>query len=143
MRVLLDTNVILDILLKRQPFVEHAKMVLQTAQQGQCKFFMTATTVTDVYYLARKAKGKAVALEFIEDFLQYVEVAAIDKGIILQALRSEIGDFEDAIQECAAQNEAITIIVTRNTQDFKKSDREIHSPESFVKNFLESSSVED
>ncbi|MEA3342046.1 MAG: hypothetical protein U9R15_18940 [Chloroflexota bacterium] len=57
----------------------------------------------------------------------------MDKAVIMQALRSDITDFEDAIQESAAQNQAINIIVTRNETDFENSTLEIHNPESFLR----------
>ena len=132
MKILIDTNVILDIALERKPFVKQAAILLKAVQQYKIQLFMTATTVTDLYYITRKEKGKETALEFIEDLLQFVEVASVDKHVIIQALHSDIPDFEDAIQECSAKNEAIKIIVTRNEEDFKKSDLEIHSPESFL-----------
>lgn len=132
MKILIDTNVILDIALKREPFVEHAALFLKTAQQQMIRLFMTATTVTDLYYITRKEKGKKTALSFIEDLLQFVNVTSVDKNIIIKALRSEMSDFEDAIQAYSAKQEAITTIVTRNEKDFIRSGLDIHSPESFL-----------
>ncbi|MCP4397752.1 MAG: PIN domain-containing protein [bacterium] len=132
MNVLLDTNVLLDFVLERVPFVEDAEQLFETAKHGTIDLFMTATTVTDLFYIARKEKGKEQTLELIEDLLQFVEVASVDKTVILQALRSELTDFEDAVQECAAKQAAIDIIVTRNEADFKNSDLEIQSPRTFV-----------
>lgn len=132
MKLLLDTNVILDIALKREPFVEQAVLLLKTAQRCSLQLFMTATTVTDLYYITRKEKGKETALAFIEDLLQFVEVASVDKQIILHALRSEMPDFEDAIQAYSARQENITTIITRNEGDFAKSGLNIHSPKSFL-----------
>jgi predicted nucleic acid-binding protein len=131
MKVLIDTNIILDIVLERQPFVEQAIQVLQTAQTD-IVLFLTATTITDLYYITRKAKGRAIALSFIADLLQFVEVAGVDKDVIMQALHSDIADFEDAIQESAAKSQTINVIVTRNETDFENSVLEIHSPESFL-----------
>ncbi len=132
MKVLIDTNIILDIVLERQPFVEQATQVLQAAQTD-IVLFLTATTITDLYYITRKAKGRAIALSFIADLLQFVEIAGVDKDIIMQALHSDIADFEDAIQESAAKSQTINAIVTRNATDFENSVLEIHSPESFLK----------
>ena len=133
MNVLLDTNVLLDFVLEREPFVEYAEQVFEAAKYHTIQLFMTATTITDLFYIARKEKGKEQTLDLIEDLLQFVEVASVDKAVILQALRSELTDFEDAVQECAAKQAAIPTIVTRNEADFSNSDLEIHSPESFVK----------
>lgn len=133
MNVLLDTNVLLDFVLEREPFVEYAEQVFEAAKHQTIQLFMTATTISDLFYIARKEKGKEHTLNLLEDLLQFVEVASVDKTVILQALRSELTDFEDAVQECAAKQAAITTIVTRNEADFNNSDLEIHSPESFVK----------
>jgi predicted nucleic acid-binding protein len=80
---------------------------------------MTATTITDLFYIVRKAKGKDIALAFIEDLLQYVDVAAVDKLVILRALKLGLADFEDAVQVGAAEKAGIDVIITRNEPDFQ------------------------
>ena len=132
MKILIDTNVILDIALERKPFVEHAALLFKTANKKMIKLFMTATTVTDLYYIIRKEKGKETALLFLEDLIQFVDVASVDKNIIINALRSAVSDFEDAIQVCSAKQEEIKIIVTRNEKDFINSELNILSPKSFL-----------
>ncbi|MCF8076391.1 MAG: PIN domain-containing protein [Desulfotignum sp.] len=119
MNLLLDTNILLDIALKRQPFVEQAAQVLSTAQHRKFPLYMTATTITDLFYIVRKAKGKDIALAFIEDLLQYVDVAAVDKWVILRALKLGLADFEDAVQVGAAEKAGIDVIITRNEPDFQ------------------------
>ncbi len=133
MKILIDTNIILDIVLERQPFVEPAIRLLETAQRANIVLYVTATTITDLYYIIRRAKDRATALNFIVDLLQFMEVAAVDKAIIREALHSDIIDFEDAIQENAAKRQNIQVIVTRNETDFKNSVLKIHNPESFLK----------
>lgn len=132
MKLLIDTNVILDIALERTPFVVQAALLLKTAQQQSIHLFITATTVTDLYYIIRKEKGKETALAFLKDLLQFIDVASVDKHIILQALDSEMSDFEDAVQAYSARQEAITTIVTRNEEDFTQSGLDIHNPGSCV-----------
>jgi len=61
-----------------------------------------------------------------------IEVAGVDKAVIMQALQSNIHDFEDAVQESAAKSQTINVLVTRNETDFENSALEIHSPESFL-----------
>lgn len=132
MKILIDTNIILDIVLERQPFVEQAEKVLQICQQTNIKMFLTATTITDLYYIVRKAKDKETAFNLIKDLLQFVEIASVDKEVILKALQSSLVDFEDAIQESSAKKEKINIIVTRNEGDFRNSGLIIHTPRSFL-----------
>ncbi|MBD3324778.1 hypothetical protein GF339_09350 [candidate division KSB3 bacterium] len=112
--------------------VEQAALFLQMAPQQSIHLFITATTVTDLYYITRKEKGKETALAFLEDLLQFVDVASVDKHVIRQALHSEMPDFEDAIQAYSARQETITIIVTRNEKDFEQSGLDVYSPSSFL-----------
>ncbi len=132
MKILIDTNVILDIALEREPFADHAALLFKTAYKKSIQMFMTATTVTDLYYICRKAKGKETALSFIEDLIQFVDIVSVDKNTIIKALRSEITDFEDAVQVCSANRVGITIIITRNEKDFIMSGLNIQNPESFL-----------
>lgn len=134
MKILVDTNIILDIILERQPFFARSAQVLQTALQSNIKVYITATTVTDLYYIVRKAKDKELALNFIKELLDFVDVSAVDKSVILQALQLDMTDFEDAIQASSAKSEAIQIIVTRNEVDFAHSDLTVYTPESFLNN---------
>lgn len=136
MKVLVDTNVILDIVLERQPFVESAIQLLIAAQHNDITFFVTATTITDLYYITRKAKGRVIALSMITDLLQFAEIAGVDKAVILQALHSRLSDFEDAVQESAALQQTIDMLITRNATDFRNSVLEIHTPESFLRSLL-------
>lgn len=93
MKLLIDTNVILDIALQRVPFAEQASRLFRIAQQQSLHLFITATTVTDLYYyISRKEKGKDTALAFLKDLLQFVDVASVDKHVILDALYSEMTD---------------------------------------------------
>ena len=132
MRVLIDTNIILDITLKRKPFVENSTKLLQILEERDVEIFLSATTITDIYYILRKAKGKATALSVIKNLLQFIEIASVDKRVILQALESDFADFEDAVQENSAKNENISIIITRNEADFKNSNLEIYTPEAYL-----------
>ena len=132
MKLLLDTNILLDIALKRQPFVVQAAHVLTIAQHRKFPLYMTASTITDLFYIIRKAKGKDVALAFIEDLLQYVDVAAVDKSVIMRALKLGLADFEDAVQVGAAEQAGIDIIITRNESDFENAAIRALNPGEFL-----------
>jgi len=132
MNVLLDTNVILDLLLERQPFVEDAARLLEAAQETDLTLYLTATTVTDLYDITRKAKDRATAHRFIVELLQWMKVAGVDDAVIREALDADFADFEDAVQASAAKASGIPIIVTRNTADFAQSTLGIYSPEMIV-----------
>ncbi len=133
MKILIDTNIILDVVLERQPFVEQAIQLLEATQQANITSYVTATTITDLYYIIRRAKDRTTALSFIEDLLRLVEIASVDEAVIKEALQSDIRDFEDAIQESAAKRQTIQGIVTRNEPDFDNSTLKIYNPESFLR----------
>ncbi len=132
MKILLDTNILLDLILSRVPFVENSEKVLKISKNKQINLYMTATTVTDLFYIARKELGKEKTLEMIHDLLEFMNVIPVDKAIIVNALNSKIADFEDAIQECSAKQASVNIIITRNEIDFEKSEIEIQSPQKFI-----------
>jgi predicted nucleic acid-binding protein len=132
-RILLDTNIILDIALKREPHFEHSARLFELIDNKQFIGYITATTVTDIYYIARKEKGKDIALEFISNLIEVVDVLGIDKNTIVKALKSKMKDFEDAVQVSAAEYHDIEIIVTRNKSDFLNAGLEVLSPKELVK----------
>ncbi len=138
MKVLLDTNIILDIVLERQPFWEPAILLLEVAPQANLTFYVTATTVTDLYYIVCKAKDHTIARSFIVDILEFMQVAGVDRDVIKEAIHSNIADFEDAVQASAAKQCAIPIIITRNEKDFENSTLEVHSPTSFLQSLEKS-----
>lgn len=131
-KILFDTNVILDIALKREPFFEHISGLFSFIDQGKIKGHITATTITDIYYIFKKEKGHDSALDFISNLIGVVDVIGIDKETILQSLKSGIKDFEDAIQVTASDHNNIEVIITRNIKDFKKSQIPVYTPEEFI-----------
>ena len=135
MKVLVDTNVILDIVLERQPFVEQAVALLELTRQNRVDVFLSATTITDLYYIVRRAKDRQTALDFLRDLLLFVDIAAVDREVILRAMDAGMTDFEDAVQAASAQHAGIDAVVTRNLEDFQDSGLTIYDPESFVHSF--------
>jgi predicted nucleic acid-binding protein len=134
--ILIDTNIILDFALERENYFSNAEKILKLAYDKAIVAFITAPTVCNIYYIARKQTGRDKALEFIKNILSFLEIANIDKQAILNALDSDFKDFEDALQNNAAQDMDIPIIITRNEIDFKKSKLIIYSPEQFIEVFL-------
>ena len=127
-KILVDTNIILDVALKRQPFVEQSSLLFLTALEKGVSLYVTATTITDLYYIIRKAKGHSVALMFIGNLLNFTEVAGVNRDVIVEALESRIADFEDAVQISAARNSSIPMLVTRNIKDFEGAPLKVSTP---------------
>lgn len=130
MKVMFDTNVILDVLLDRVPFAEPAAILLARAERGEFQGFVCATTVTTIFYLARKAVGREHARRQVADLLSILDVAPVNRAVLDRAAQSEIGDFEDAVIVESARQVQIQVILTRNERDFAKSPISAHSPSS-------------
>ncbi|RUA31504.1 MAG: PIN domain-containing protein [Bacteroidetes bacterium] len=133
MKVVLDTNIILDIALKRTPFYNESAKLISLIGVGKINAFITATTITDIYYVSRKSQGHATTISFITSLLKIINVLSIDSKIILKSLKSDIKDFEDAIQANAASFNQIDYLITRNKKDFIKSDIKALTPKEFLK----------
>lgn len=131
-KVLFDTNIILDIALQRESFFENAFKLFELIDQNRIAGYITASTVTDIYYIAKKEKGHTESLEFIKGLIEVVELVGIDKETIQKALKYRIKDFEDAIQVSAVEINEIDCIITRNTKDFKNIQLDVYSPKEFL-----------
>ncbi len=136
MRILLDTNVVLDVALAREPFCQAAQRILGAADFRQVHLFITASSATDLYYVLRKEKGRDVGLRFIRRLLEIVDACGVDKNILVAAMNSDFRDFEDAVQNAAAIDGHIDVIVTRNKADYSASPLAVMSPDEFAATHL-------
>lgn len=128
MRVLVDTNVVLDVLLERRPFSEAAAQVFALVEESRIEGFLCATTLTTVDYLLGQALAPAKAREALQRLLSLFEIAPVNRPVLEQALRSGIADFEDAVLEQAGRLVAVDAITTRNVRDFGKSTVTVFDP---------------
>lgn len=132
-KALIDTNVILDIALKREPFFEYSSKIFGKIDDLLLEGYITASSITDIYYIASKQKDKSQAQNFLINLVQILEVIGVDKDIVIQALESNIPDFEDAIQVFSAKMNSIDVVITRNIADFAASGMKVLTPQEFLK----------
>ncbi|WP_414526369.1 type II toxin-antitoxin system VapC family toxin [Nodularia chucula] len=118
MRVFIDTNVVLDFLLEREPFVEDAVKLFAKIDAGEITGFIAATTITNIYYIIRKAAGVKVAEDAISQILSDLHICAVDKNVLEQAISLNFKDFEDAVQYACAMISTVDVIVTRDVSGF-------------------------
>lgn len=119
MRILIDTNVILDILQKREPFFADSYRALRKAIESDAECLLSASAATDIFYMLRKTLGSAQqAKEQIEKLAQLVSFAAVQGMDIHTALMREMPDFEDAVVDAVAERNGASYILTRNIKDF-------------------------
>ncbi len=121
MRVLFDTNIVLDVLLGRKPFVGQAVRVFGLVERGQVEGLLCATTVTTLGYLLTQTLSRPESAETIRRLLALFGIAPVNRLVLEEALRSRITDFEDAVLEQAGHLAGVDAIVTRNTRDFRNS----------------------
>jgi len=132
--VLIDTDVILDFFLDREPFSENAAAILSMCEKNEIAGFVTPVIISNVYCLLSQENKQEKVLDKLKNLLLIIDVLVIDKTTILVALNSHFKDFEDALQNFAAElNGAIDLIITRNTKDYKKSQIGVMSPVAFLK----------
>jgi predicted nucleic acid-binding protein len=127
-RVLVDTNLVLDVLLDRRPFAEAATQVFALVEESRIEGFLCATTITTVDYLLGQALAPEKARDALKKLLDLFEIAPVNRPVLEQALRSGISDFEDAVLEQAGRLVAADAITTRNIRDFEKSTVTVYDP---------------
>ncbi len=136
MKILFDTNVILDVLLDREPFSDLATKLLSRVEKKELEGFLGATTVTTIFYLAARVAGKNKADKEIIKLLSIFQIAPVNKSVLDEAIKSGFSDFEDAVLHESAKQLGVQGIVTRNPKDFKKATLSIYSPEELHKMLL-------
>lgn len=137
-RILLDTNVILDVALERQPFLAVSEQVLVHAEKGTLEGYISASTFTDLYYLIRKARGREWTLDFLPRLLTFCQIATVDQAVISNALAANFKDFEDAVQYETARVNQLDAIATRNPEDFPAGGLQIFTPERLIQQLSQS-----
>lgn len=130
MNLLIDTNVVLDVLLRREPFFRAAANVFDLAGRDDVYEFVSASAITDIYYIAnRQIKDRAAVRDLLKRLLMVVSITAVSEREIRNALSLAWADFEDSVQYSAALLNKMDGIVTRNPGDYQKAAIPIWLPE--------------
>lgn len=118
MKVLLDINMLLDVLLRRDPWAEPAATLLTRIERGEAEGLVAAHTLTTVHYVVSRARNRQSAATAVTDLLRFLEVVPLGKADFNQALVLPVDDFEDAVQAAAALKIGADYIVTRDEKGF-------------------------
>ena len=136
MKLLIDTNVVLDVLLRREPFFRTAAEVLSLTQRDEVREYVSASAITDIYYIANKQmKDRDAVRNLLKRLLMVVSVAAVSEREIQNALNLAWGDFEDSVQYSVALLNEMDGIVTRNPSDYQEANIRIWLPEQALELF--------
>jgi len=128
MRILIDTNVVLDFLQNRELFVENAARLFERIDAGEIEGFIAATTITNIYYIVRRAAGRVVAQDAIAQVISDLNICAVSLEVLEQALALNFEDFEDAVQYACAMAHNVDAIVTRDASGFVNAEIPIIAP---------------
>jgi len=117
-KVLIDTNIILDVALARNPFYPESLQVVSLVYEKRIEGYISASTISDVYYVLRKQIGRGLALDFLRRIRTICQIATVNDAAIVIAMKANFSDFEDAIQYGTAVVNQLDAIGTRNYLDF-------------------------
>jgi predicted nucleic acid-binding protein len=131
MIVFCDTNILMDVLLDREPFVAEARKLWFLAERGRIQGTVSALSFPNVYYVARKTRGHEAALAMLKAMRDTFQIVECDAQIIHQAMDSKFADYEDAIQHFSALRVNAACMVSRNPRHFPKSSLPVLTPHEF------------
>lgn len=115
-----DTNVIMDVLLEREPYAEDSCQVLRLCEERRINGFVSASCITDIYYLVRKYMySTELAYQAVGKVLEIFRVCSVTNNDVLVAFQKKAGDFEDCLVATCAASIGCDYIVTRNKRDFE------------------------
>ncbi len=134
-KVFLDTDVILDFLLARDPFAMDAARIITLSERGKIKAYTTALVFANAYYILRKLASHKKVVEKLLQLSLLIEIIELSRSSVLLALQSDFSDFEDALQSFSAVAGKVKIIITRNVKDYKYSELAVVSPDMYLLSF--------
>ena len=133
MKVFVDTNLFIDILLDREPFAETSSTIYTLCENNILDGYIAPITINNIYYICRKAHRIETIKEFLSDISTLFTVAPLDAETIKKANALAMNDYEDALQYAMAIQNVSEYFITRNTKDFKRvSHIPVLTPEAFL-----------
>jgi len=132
MNVLLDTNIVLDVLLNRQPFVTESKSIWQANDDDKITGYIAATTLTNIFFIVRKVAGLKDARAAVRVCLDAFVICAVDRPALEMAEQLPGNDFEDNVQIACATITGLTAIVTRDKTGFTAATTTVYAPDELL-----------
>lgn len=132
-KIFIDSDIILDLLCKRDPFYSFAAEVFTLGDTKKIELVTTSLVFANVFYILRKLLGIEKAKELLRKLRIIISVVSVDEKVVDLALNSKFTDFEDGLQYFTARENDIKILLTRNVKDYKEKDLLIQTPEEYLK----------
>lgn len=133
MKLLLDTNVVLDVLVARQPFFVGARDIFSRIERGEHAGFLCATTVTTIHYLVAKSVGRKAADDAVAVLMSLFRVLPVTHAVLDSALKAGFDDFEDAVLHETARHASLDGIVTRDATGFRTASVAVYQPDELIR----------
>lgn len=135
-QVFLDSDVVLDFLTKREPFVLESMHIFEFAARKELKIYVSSLSINNIHYIVSKLESAEKSKKQIRILLNLVEILPVAKSTIEKAFLSDFSDFEDALQNFCAEEGGLNILITRNVRDYKRSQLSIFTPKEFLSDFV-------
>lgn len=132
MKIFIDSDIILDLFAKREPYYEHAAKLFSLIDNGKIKGFVSSLIFSNLFYILSRLKSKSQARNILLKLKVLVSILPVDEKIIELALASNFKDFEDAIQYYVAKEHNISTLITRNIKDYKNAEIIVLTAEDFI-----------
>ena len=135
MKIMIDTNIVLDVLLEREPFYKHSRAILEMCEKRKIYGFISASSATDIFYLVRKALSSTEkAYDALGEILNIVKILTVTNDDVNKAFLQKAKDFEDCLLATCAKSNNCDAIITRNKKDFLDFGITLFSPEELIEN---------
>jgi predicted nucleic acid-binding protein len=132
-KIFLDSDVILDVLCKREPFYSFAAELFTLGDLGKVTLVTTSLVFENVFYILRKVLGIEKGKELLRKLRIIVGVISVTEKTVDLALNSNFADFEDGLQYFTARENNIQILITRNVKDYRGKELLVQTPEEYIK----------
>lgn len=133
MKILFDTNILLDVFLEREGLYEGSVILLDYVVKGKIEGWLSGVTITTAYYLLSKALSRKDAENYTATLFEIFQICNVNRLVLVEALKSGFKDYEDAVQYQSALHSGLNGILTRNKKDFKKSNMPVYTPNELLK----------
>lgn len=132
MKILFDTNILLDVFLERESFYEASAISLSLAERDIVEGWLSGTTVTTLYYLLQKSLTRKAADTHLKNLLKIFHVAPVNRAVLVDAIDSNFSDYEDSVLHQSANHSRLDAILTRNQKGFKNSTLPVYTPKELL-----------
>ena len=131
-KIYVDSDVILDLLLDREPFNDDIAEILENSLKNRIAVCVSSVTITNLNYIIGRIENRNSAAKKTSKILKLVKVENVGESTVSKSIASKFKDFEDGVQNFCAEGSKHKVLITRNTKDYKESDLAIMSPREYL-----------